>query len=69
MQYPCGALFVRVVANGGPDGTCVEASLSQDEADLMVAQVLAEQPEPGSPKAWPGRFPVSRRSAPKAWCG
>ncbi|MER5902984.1 hypothetical protein ABT150_23245 [Streptomyces mirabilis] len=38
-----------------PDGTvgiiAVQAGLSQDEADLIAAQVWAEIPEPGTPTA------------------
>jgi len=49
---PAGTEMRRVTF---PDGTvgiiAVRAGLSQDEADLIAAQVWAEIPEPGAPSA------------------
>jgi len=49
---PLGTELRRVTFPDGTSGViAVTASLSQDEADLIAAQVWASLPEPGSPDA------------------
>jgi len=49
---PLGTELRRVTFPDGTSGViAVTAGLSQDEADLIAAQVWASLPEPGSPDA------------------